>query len=232
MLSVAITQEVDEMATKKRGDAVAATKRRKKGKASGPEEKRSEIRNAAYRCFSQGGYHKTSVDRICATLGISKGSFYWYFNGKQAVFTSILDDWAGRVETNMARQFEAAMVDPDPDTSMTNALVKEARRGRYIMPIWLEFIAQATRVPKLREGVAGFHERIRQFIKGVLAPAFPEDFSEEDRDALSLVILAGFMGIVAQELVDPKRANSKETLRRFMEILKYYTSREPAVAAG
>jgi len=113
------------------------------------------------------------------------------------VFTSILDDWAGRVETNMARQFQDALRGPDPDSSMTNALVKEARRGRYIMPIWLEFIAQATRVPKLREGVAGFHERIRQF---------------------------------AQELVDPKRANSKETLRRFMEILKFYTSQHQAIA--
>ncbi len=220
------------MATKRRGDAVPGGKRRKKGKVSGPEEKRAQIRNAAYKCFSQGGYHKTSVDRICATLGISKGSFYWYFNGKQAVFTSILEDWAGRVETNMARQFAAALGDPDPDASMTNALVKEARRGRYIMPIWLEFIAQATRVPKLREGVAGFHERIRQFIKGVLTPVFPDDFSEEDRDALALVILAGFIGIVAQELVDPKRANSKETLRRFMEILKYYTGRKQAIAAG
>jgi AcrR family transcriptional regulator len=232
MLSVAITEEVDVMATKKKGGAAPGAKRRKKSKVGGPEEKRAEIRDAAYRCFSEGGYYKTSVDRICATLGISKGSFYWYFNGKQAVFTSILDDWAGRVETNMARQFQDALRGPDPDSSMTNSLVKEARRGRYIIPIWLEFIAQATRVPKLREGVASFHERIRQFIKGVLAPVLPEDFSEEDRDALSLVVLAGFMGIVAQELVDPKRANSKETLRRFMEILKFYTSREQAIGAG
>jgi AcrR family transcriptional regulator len=218
------SQEVDDMATKRSGGAAAGPGRRKKGKVAGSEEKRAEIRNAAYRCFSHGGYHKTSVEKICATLGISKGSFYWYFSGKQAVFTSILEDWAERVEIGMARQFHDALEGFDRDGSMASALVKESRRGRYIMPIWLEFLAHATRVPKLRDGLANFHTRIRDFIKQIIEPVLPDDFDDKDRDALSTVILASFIGIVAQELIDPKRANSKETLHRFMKILKYYTS--------
>jgi AcrR family transcriptional regulator len=198
--------------------------RRSKGKESGPDEKRAQIRLAAYRCFSQGGYHKTTIDKICAALGISKGSFYWYYSGKQALFSSILDEWAQRVQKDMARQFTDALAGPAPYDSVTKALEKETRRGRYIMPIWLEFLAQVPRVPKIRSGLADFHRRIRTFIKQLLDPSMPEHFGEEDRDALATVVLAGFIGVICLELVDPQGASAKDVVRRFMTILEYFTS--------
>jgi AcrR family transcriptional regulator len=196
------------------------------------EEKRALIRVAAYRCFSEGGYHNTTVDKICESLNISKGSFYWYYSGKQAVFTAILDDWAETVEREMEAQFGNAMQGPDAYLATTAALEKEVRRGRHIMYIWLEFLSQAGRLPYVREGLASFHTRIRAVILRVLTPIFPADLSAGDREALATVILASFIGLVSQELIDPTTAGANEIIKSFMTTLRSLVGAHAGKTAG
>ncbi|HEY5731869.1 MAG TPA: TetR/AcrR family transcriptional regulator [Anaerolineales bacterium] len=55
-----------------------------------PEEKRKTIINAAIDEFAQHGLENGSTNRIVANSGISKGSFYQYFEDKQDVFMYLL----------------------------------------------------------------------------------------------------------------------------------------------
>jgi len=55
-----------------------------------PEEKRNNIVNAAVDEFAQYGLENASTNRIVANSGISKGSFYQYFEDKQDVFMYLL----------------------------------------------------------------------------------------------------------------------------------------------
>lgn len=55
-----------------------------------PVEKRSVIVNAAIDEFAQYGLENASTNRIVANSGISKGSFYQYFEDKQDVFMYLL----------------------------------------------------------------------------------------------------------------------------------------------
>lgn len=55
-----------------------------------PEEKRETIFNAAVEEFAQYGLENASTNRIVANSGISKGSFYQYFEDKQDVFMYLL----------------------------------------------------------------------------------------------------------------------------------------------
>jgi AcrR family transcriptional regulator len=55
--------------------------------AMSDEERRTEqILDAAARVFSVRGYHNTTVDDIAAEAGISKGTCYQYFPGKEDIF--------------------------------------------------------------------------------------------------------------------------------------------------
>jgi len=56
-----------------------------------PEEKRQSIVNAAVDEFSEYGFEAASINRIVANSGISKGSFYQYFEDKLDVFKYLLD---------------------------------------------------------------------------------------------------------------------------------------------
>ncbi|NJC98284.1 MAG: hypothetical protein C3F07_21830 [Anaerolineales bacterium] len=55
-----------------------------------PEEKRQTIINAAVDEFAEYGLENASTNRIVANSGISKGSFYQYFEDKQDVFMYLL----------------------------------------------------------------------------------------------------------------------------------------------
>ena len=57
-----------------------------------PEEKRITIQNAAMQEFADNGFEKASINRIVASAGIAKGSFYQYFEDKVDVFRQVVDD--------------------------------------------------------------------------------------------------------------------------------------------
>lgn len=56
-----------------------------------PEEKRNTVVDAAIDEFAEFGFEAASINRIVAKGGISKGSFYQYFEDKLDVFKYLLD---------------------------------------------------------------------------------------------------------------------------------------------
>lgn len=56
-----------------------------------PEVSRGEILDAALACFTEHGYHQTSVDDIAARAGLSKGAIYWHFAGKRELFLALAE---------------------------------------------------------------------------------------------------------------------------------------------
>lgn len=55
------------------------------------EEKRQAVVNAAVEEFAEYGFEASSINRIVANSGISKGSFYQYFADKMDVFRYLVD---------------------------------------------------------------------------------------------------------------------------------------------
>jgi len=58
-----------------------------------PEERKSEILEAAAELFAVRGYHATSVSDIIDTAGIARGTFYLYFQSKKDVFLELIESY-------------------------------------------------------------------------------------------------------------------------------------------
>lgn len=56
------------------------------------EKKRVEILRAATRCFRKTGFHQTSMQEICAEIGLGPGAVYRYFSSKDAIIEAMADD--------------------------------------------------------------------------------------------------------------------------------------------
>lgn len=54
-----------------------------------PRNTRRKLVSAAWRLFYEQGYDNTTVEDIIAESGTSKGSFYHYFSGKDALLSSL-----------------------------------------------------------------------------------------------------------------------------------------------
>lgn len=63
--------------------------------------------------LAQGGVESVRVERLAKTLGVSKGSFYWHFEDRGALLTSVLETWEQQgtlriIETVDRREAHAA----------------------------------------------------------------------------------------------------------------------------
>lgn len=78
-----------------------------------PSEKRARVIDSATKEFAKKGYHDASIGSIADKAGISVGSIYKYFENKQDLFLTIIDESISRVETlllGLAKADEDVMI--------------------------------------------------------------------------------------------------------------------------
>ncbi len=55
-----------------------------------PDERRSELIATAQQLFYTKGYERTSVSDIAKAVGVAQGTFYYYFDSKQAILEALV----------------------------------------------------------------------------------------------------------------------------------------------
>ncbi|MBL8679892.1 MAG: TetR/AcrR family transcriptional regulator [Myxococcales bacterium] len=204
---------------KKRPPAAPDKKRDGEGDEQKREQRRVALREAAYKRFSERGYHLTSVDDICEEAGISKGSFYWYYDSKLAVLLAIVDGWAREVELSLTEHFRSTLESNKRRHEVTLGLQALARRLRRLMPLWLEFLSQAQREPAIRKGLSVFHRRVRRATHTLLGTLVEGFEDERESEALATIIVGGFIGLMALEISDPDNVTFAGKVEAFMSLL-------------
>lgn len=68
------------------------------------EARRTQILDAAVRCFARTGYYATTIEDVVRETGLSRGALYLYFPSKEALYLAIADRWnCGMQEAIKAR---------------------------------------------------------------------------------------------------------------------------------
>ena len=99
--------------------AERANKNVERGRAT-----RAHVIEVATRLFAAHGYDDTSINMVQAESGVSRGSLYHHFPGKDALFWAVLEGVAARVGGQLA----AAEADaPDPVAAMRAGLLEWIR---------------------------------------------------------------------------------------------------------
>ncbi len=192
----------------------------KKNNRKRGEEKKSRIRDAAYRCFREKGYYETTVDEICRRASCSKGSFYWYYNSKQEVAIDILKSWAREVITELLEQFEDPIQQKNAYQSTKQALKRELHRGRAIVPLWLEFSLRGAQDEAIRESISKFFRRARTALSDLLSSLVKNNIGDEQLFSLASTIFGAYIGLLVQELADPKNFNAEQIIDDFMLLME------------
>jgi AcrR family transcriptional regulator len=115
------------------------------------EQRRAEILRAAEACFSERGYHGTTIDEIAERCGLSKGAIYWHFPGKRELFLAIFDDYRRLLVEVRRRAREAPSASDGLRRFAQLALVDEATELVPLVELTLEYVAHASRDEDLRD---------------------------------------------------------------------------------
>src|SRR5260370_6343272 len=112
------------------------------------DARRQQILAAAQRCFTRNGFQATTMADIFAAAGLSAGSVYSHFTGKDEIIAAIADDVIDTI-TATARAALPGGQPPPPDQALEAGLPPPQQA--HIAPLAGIIWAEAIRDPALRQ---------------------------------------------------------------------------------
>jgi TetR/AcrR family transcriptional repressor of uid operon len=166
-------------------------------------DRRTEILDAAERCFARSGFHRASMQDICGEAKMSAGNLYRYFPSKEALI-------AGICERNRADAVESfSLVDAAPD--FFDGLASLARyhlvdRSNDDVALCAEIMAESRRHPEICKLYQTIEDDIKNRIAAMLKSAAErgEIRDDVDVDAAASVLMVLGDGMSWRRSVDPK----------------------------
>lgn len=145
-----------------------------KGRDARTERIRQEVLRAAREQFLVQGFHGTSLDRIAAAAGYTKGVVYSRFESKADLFLALLEQ---RVE-HRAEENRADVRGASGNAgigALARTWTERQRNDLEWTLLVLEFRVHAARHPDLAERYAIIHQRTLDGIGEVIAPVIGAD---------------------------------------------------------
>lgn len=127
---------------------------------------KEQILQAALACFSDKGYHRTTMDDIVAESGLSKGALYWHFKSKRELFIALAQSSLLEIAEEAAHLLTEGMTNAQKLRVITMFMVDEAEKMLPFFKLILDFWAQSTEDEQLQQM---FDEMLGQF-EALLAP--------------------------------------------------------------
>lgn len=132
---------------------------RKKGKKN---QKRKKILDKAWELFRKNGYEETKVEDITRELGVSKGSFYTYFETKDELLYEILE----KIRKENAERINEINVNQAPDKILEAYVVSKMN---YIVKLLNNMKMSSVERNLSNQKIKNFFEELRntsiEFIK-------------------------------------------------------------------
>src|SRR3989454_3383449 len=169
-----------------------------KTSAAAKETRRTQILDAAVRCFARTGYYATTIEDVVRETDLSRGALYLYYPSKEAIYLAISERWSCSLEAAIR-----ARLTPGTSPAATLRLLievtgehvqAEADACRILMEGWnLE-----RHIPALAERARQGHQRslagLGHLLRaGVASGEFRADLDVESQVMLLEATLHGLM---------------------------------------
>lgn len=165
-------------------------------------DRRTEILDAAQRCFARSGFHRASMQDICTEAGMSPGNLYRYFPSKEALIAGICE----RDRADAVASF--ALVDQAPN--FFEGLAGLARhhlvdRTDDEVGLCAEIMAESRRHPEIAKLYQGIELDIKNRIATMLRTAADrgEIRNDVDMETAATVLMILGDGMSWRRSVDP-----------------------------
>jgi AcrR family transcriptional regulator len=165
-------------------------------------DRRTEILDAAQRCFARSGFHQASMQDICAEAGMSAGNLYRYFPSKEAIIAGICErDCVGAAESFAAVHRAPRFFEGLAGLAHHHLVEKTADE----VGLCAEIMAESRRNPQIAKMYQGIESDIRRGIAAMLQRGVDAGDIRADLDtnAAASVLMTLGDGISWRRAVDP-----------------------------
>lgn len=153
------------------------------------EKRRAHILAAAAKLFGQRGYHGTSVADVIEAAEISRGTFYLYFDSKDAVFLELMEQFIQRIMSVVE------VVDPE-GAAPTERIAENVRRVVDVVFEQRDLTVMVLREgfgvrPEVDEKLGRFYGFVREMLEGALRNGARHGLTRAVDESLAATALIG-----------------------------------------
>lgn len=142
-----------------------------------------------------GGPDAVRIEKLAQTLGVTKGGFYWHFDGRSALLEEMLDAWERMVIDEVIERVEAGGGDARAKLARLSAL---AGSRRDLMKIELAIRDWARRDKTVAKRLRRIDNRRMEYMRSLFGAFCPDPDDVEVRCLLLLSIWVGHDLIAAE----------------------------------
>ena len=163
----------------------------------------SDWQQAALDALSEGGLQNIAIEMIAKRLGVTKGSFYWHFESRDALIQAALELWESQEQEQVFGKLDAL---PDPQARLTAliALVAEELKAHKIYSELLKAIDH----PLVKPVLARVSQRRIDYLTASLRQAGLPRKAAQSRAILVYASYVGFLQLNLQ-LGTPKLSHAE-----------------------
>lgn len=166
------------------------------------EQRRNHILKAAWRVAAGKGFHQLTIDDICDEAQVSKGSFYGYFESKQALLVALLEDEAaGRLAVLAA--LGSVSSGGDRLQAFARAMLERAKdpaRVQVLADLWSMLGTEEPVRAAFTASVQARRSVLREWIDEAIDN---EEIVDLPPDALASILIALGDGLLLHAALDP-----------------------------
>jgi AcrR family transcriptional regulator len=154
---------------------------------------RAQILQSALICFSNKGYHQTSMDDIVAQSGLSKGALYWHFESKKDLFIALVEWFMVEMSEEIAHAWTDGMSAADKIRAMAMVSIESSEQMLPFFKVFLDFWAQTSEDEQLlqifEEMIKRYQHQLAEVIEEGIARG---EFRSVDAPLFSLALFGMF----------------------------------------
>lgn len=182
-------------------------------------ERRQQLVDAAWRCASTRGFQSLTVDDVCAEAGVSKGSFYGYFDQKHDLLLALLEDDAAGIDAIMDDVRRANVGGVEQLRLLMRAMLErgeDAARLQVRADLWAEMSTDQTVRDRFVDVVRRRRKALRSWIEEYIRDG---EMVDVPPNAFAAILLALGDGLMLHAGLDPAGFRWTNVRRAFDALL-------------
>jgi AcrR family transcriptional regulator len=166
------------------------------------------------RALAAGGQDAVKIEALAETLGVTKGGFYWHFDGRGALLEEMLDTWEHVVIDEVIERVEGEGGDA---RARLQRLFAIAASSRELMPIELAIRDWARRDKTVARRLRRVDNRRMEYLRSLFGAFVSDEAEVEARCLLAFSVFVGSRLIAADHGPRRRREVLALALRRLAE---------------
>jgi AcrR family transcriptional regulator len=160
------------------------------------------------------------MDDIVSEAGLSKGALYWYFDSKDAIIISILDqifDYeTGHVRELLEREDSAKL----KLEVFIETMVKDLEKMKPLMPIFFDFWSLSVRKKTINQAIKKYYQSFLDLIEPIIEDGIEQgEFRPVDVKETAVAIGAMYEGTILFYVYFPEHIDFENQFRSNLELL-------------